>query len=259
MRSAYNLSTIERTVQYFMKCMIYFVDSKKSFKDAIIEEGTEDAAIRELFDSYDECKDHEILLALIQFYLVSEIDQEEAKHDINNKKDTSLSHALYNHIKLRLFCLDLLTKLFAKISVEYECLREILSVLDKLCFISVVEMNTSIIRLCTVILTRISQSKVDSSVVSIIAADGGDDLSETRMMEKELSTVTTIEKIAQKVASQLQSYVYEDVNLGELKAKICDKMFEGIESKYVDDKNPNNKVALFKLNLVKDSFEVLKQ
>lgn len=35
MRSAYNLTTIEHTVQYFMKCLVYFVDSKHSFKQLI--------------------------------------------------------------------------------------------------------------------------------------------------------------------------------------------------------------------------------
>ena len=69
--------------------------------------GKEDSNYRDIFDKFDTCKDHEILLALVQFYLVNEIEVGEGKEEDDNKQ-INLSHALYNHIKLRLFCLDIM-------------------------------------------------------------------------------------------------------------------------------------------------------
>lgn len=212
--------------------------------------------IKDIFESYGECKDHEILLSLIQYYLVSEVEQDSEKSDGGNK-DTNLSHALYNHIKLRLFCIDLLNKLFEKVSVEYKCLKEILSILDKLSFISVVEMNSSIVKLCTTILNRISQTKTaNSNLNSIIVEDGEGDVNQSKVLEKELHIVTIIEKLSLKIMSQMQNFVYQDPNLGELRRRLTDKMFDGLEGNFMD---ATNKTSVAKLTLMKDAFELQKQ
>jgi hypothetical protein len=257
MRSAYNLSTIETTVQYFMKWLVYFVDSKHSLKDILLEKGKEDSAIKEVFENYEEWKDHEILLALIQFYLVSEIEQEGGNNDINSMKGTNMPHAVYNHVRLKLFWLDLLTDLFKKISIEYECLKELMYVLDKLSFITIVEMNGSIIKLCRVILERISNSKSSEKTQSVILPEGDTDVSEARQMEKELNIIALVSQISQRVTSHLQSHVYQDINLGELKIKLKDNSYEGIESMFIDS-SEENKSSNLKLTQVKDSFELLK-
>jgi len=119
MRSAYSLSTIERTVQYFMKTLCYLVDSETSLKDSILSGGKEDSHLKDIFETYDTCKDHEMLLGLIQYYLVKDIEVDEDRNE-NGEKQTNLSHSLYNHVKLRIFCLELLNKLFLQASVDYE-------------------------------------------------------------------------------------------------------------------------------------------
>lgn len=205
--------------------------------------------------SYDTCKDHEILLSLIQFYLVNNIEENEHKNE--NNKQTSLSHALYNHIKLRLFCIDLLNSLFKKISVDYECLREILGIMNTLSFMSIVELNSSIVKLCLTILDRIEQSKNDSSKKSILVAENETDVSEAKLLEKEISVIDTVEKLALKIMSQIQSYVYQDVNLGELKKRLLDRTYDGLEGNFLNstgtDSSSNTKMVL-----VKDTFGLMR-
>ena len=189
---------------------------------------------------------------------MNEIEQEDDKGD--NNKNTSLSHALYNHIKLRLFCLELLTKLFKNISMDYECLKELLGILDKLSFIAVIEINAAIVKLCTTMLTRIENSKdSESNVRSIILKPNDSDVEQTKLIEKECHIITIVEKLALKILDQLQSYIYQDINLGELQKKVNDRGFDGLEAKFMDNDADNKAIGSSKLALLKDTFDLLKQ
>ena len=261
MRSAYNLTTIERTVQYFMKCLAYFVDSKKSIKQIIYDDGKVDSSIKDIFENYDECRDHEMLFSLIQFYLTSDINQgDKNEGSASSNTETNLSHLLYNHIKLRLFCIDLLIKMFENIVIDYESLKEILSILEKLSFTAILELNSNIIKLWNVILKRISDYHKDTKNKLSIIGTFDTELAETKLIEKEKTAIGMIERLWMKILFQVQEYVYSDISLGEIKSKIEDKLFEGIEAKYlVKSQFSKGDSSAIKLTLIKDSFELLKE
>ena len=78
MRSAYNYITVEKTTQYFMKCLVYLVNSKTTVEQIVLEDKAyTDASLKDIFENYAECKGHEMLMALIQYYLVAKIDHNE--------------------------------------------------------------------------------------------------------------------------------------------------------------------------------------
>ena len=143
-----------------------------------------------------------------------------------------------------------------KISVDFECLREILSIFDKLSFIFVAEMNSNIIQVCLTVLERISDAKINGSA-SILTSEGEDEVSESKNCEKELTIIQIIEKLALKIMDQMQNYVYQDINLGDLKKKLLDRTYEGLEGRYLNstgvDSSSNSKLAL-----LKDTYDLLK-
>ena len=261
MRSAYNLTTIERSTQYFMKWLVYFVNSKRSVKEIIYDEGKEDSSIKDIFENYGEWSDHELLLGLIQFYLISDINNEEkSEGGFSMSKETSLSHMLYNHVKLRIFWIELLTKLFENIVVDYESLKEILSILDKLSFVAIVEINSGILKLWNTILQRISTFHQDPKNKQWIIGSFDNEISETKLVEKEKAIISIIESLAMKILSQMQDYVYSEVSLGEIKSKVNDKSFEGLEAKYITKSQPlKGDQSLVKLAIIKDAFELFKE
>lgn len=129
--------------------------------------------------------------------------------------------------------------------------------MDKLASIAVVELNSAILKLLGTVLNRIEKAKIEGAKFkSIVISDNDSDVGEAKLIEKELDVITTTEKLTLKILSQLQDYVYQDVNLGEIKKKITNRMFEGLESNYIDTENPlkSNKT---KLNVIKDSHSTL--
>lgn len=220
-----------------------------------------DSSLRDIFENYSDCRDHEILMALIQYYLVSKIENSEESNE-NNK--SSLSHALYNHIKLRLFCLDILKSLFNTVSIEYDCLKEILAVLDKLSFLGIAEVNSEIISVCKVVVNRINKSRSESSESLILSKESKEDdpIQQSSMINNELSVLNIVQCITTKIMSQMQDFVNNEPNYKDIKTKLEDSSFEGLEMSLVNTTQSLANEGASKLStqlpaIIKDAFDLL--
>ena len=257
MRSAYNYATIEKTTQYFMKCLVYLVDSKTTVEKIVLDENEHaDASLKDIFENYAECKDHEMLMALIQYYLVAKIDQNEGQ---NNK--SSVSHALYNHIKLRLFWIGLLSSLFKSISIEYECLKEIFSVFDKLSFLGIAEVDIEIIKVWDIVIDRINKTR-NENAPSIFSSTQDQNLSDERLLDYELSMINLIQSLILKIMSQMQDFVSRDPTYKDIKSKLEDIKYQGLESNLLNASSSlsnegESKLSTQQPTIVKNGFNVL--
>lgn len=117
-------------------------------------------------------------------------------------------------------------------------------------------MNSVILQVCLTILQRISASKINGKA-SILNLEGEGEISEVKNCEKELLVIKIIEKLGLKIMDQMQNYVYQDLNLGELKRKLLDKNYEGLEGRYLNSTGVDSS-SNTKLNLLKDTYDILK-